>query len=416
MHSAILSASSRHRMTIDARTFEVSRVASNESPPQDLVTNKHDTAVRTTPRRAIGAHKPIVCPSLVSSPGKTHAIACVGAGWATSERHLPALTRDDRVRVVGVVDRHPERAEAAARRFGVSHWGTSLDEDWVDEVECLTIGTPPPAHAQFVSTAIDRGWHCLCEKPFALPASEAGRLVDAARSAGRVLAVVHNFQFSRSGGRLFELIEKGQLGEVEAVYAFQLSNPRRRLPHWYQSLPGGLFLDEAPHLLYLTRRVLSGRLETRSVDARLDGNEIRDLTVTFEHDSIWASLAMSFNASVSEWQFIVVGRDAVAALDVFRDILVVLPNDGRHRAREILRSSTRMALGHVAGVASSGVRLVGKRLLYGNDEIVRRFVDAVEGDRERARWMSGSDGHAIVASIEEILTRAGIDPAPPSAA
>src|SRR6266516_3553251 len=286
MHSAILSASSRHRMTIDARTFEVSRVASNESPPQDLVTNKHDTAVRTTPRRAIGAHKPIVCPSLVSSPGKTHAIACVGAGWATSERHLPALTRDDRVRVVGVVDRHPERAEAAARRFGVSHWGTSLDEDWVDEVECLTIGTPPPAHAQFVSTAIDRGWHCLCEKPFALPASEAGRFVDA-----------------------------------------------------------------APHLLYLTRRVLSGRLETRSVDARLDGNEIRDLTVTFEHDSIWASLAMSFNASVSEWQFIVVGRDAVAALDVFRDILVVLPNDGRHRAREILRSSTRMALGHVAGVA-----------------------------------------------------------------
>src|SRR6266566_4994797 len=390
MHSAILSASSRHRMTIDARTFEVSRVASNESPPQDRVTNKHDTAVRTTPRRAIGAHKPIVCPSLVSSPGKTHAIACVGAGWATSERHLPALTRDDRVRVVGVVDRHPERAEAAARRFGVSHWGTSLDEDWVDEVECLTIGTPPPAHAQFVSTAIDRGWHCLCEKPFALPASEAGRL--------------------------FELIEKGQLGEVEAFYASQLSTPRRRLPHWYQSLPGGLFLDEAPHLLYLTRRVLSGRLETRSVDARLDGNEIRDLTVTFEHDSIWASLAMSFNASVSEWQFIVVGRDAVAALDVFRDILVVLPNDGRHRAREILRSSTRMALGHVAGVASSGVRLVGKRLLYGNDEIVRRFVDAVEGDRERARWMSGSDGHAIVASIEEILTRAGIDPAPPSAA
>jgi hypothetical protein len=75
-----------------------------------------------------------------------------------------------------------------------------------------------------------------------------------------------------------------------------------------------------------------------------------------------------------------------------------------------------MVLGHVAGVASSGVRFVGRRLLYGNDEIVRRFVDAVEGDHERVRWMSGSDGHAIVASIEEILRRVGIDPAPPSAA
>lgn len=339
----------------------------------------------------------------------TYSVACVGAGWATCERHLPALKADDRVRVLGVIDTHPERAEAAARAFGLPHWGTSLDESWLEQIDCLTVGTPPPAHAALIRAAIDRRWHCLCEKPFALPASEGVELVEAARDAGLVLAVVHNFQFSRSGRRLFELVETGRLGTVEAVYAFQLSNPKRRLPTWYQSLPGGLFLDEAPHLLYLTRRVL-GRLEPRSLDARLAGNEIRDLSVTFEHESIWASLSMSFNASVSEWQFMVVGDRAVAALDVFRDILVVLPNDGSHRAREILRTSGRMVAGHVAGVASSGVRLVSKRLLYGNDEVVRRFVDAVEGRPERLRWMSGADGQAVVASIEEILTRAGIDP------
>jgi predicted dehydrogenase len=342
----------------------------------------------------------------------TRAVACVGAGWVTRERHLPALKAEARVRVVGVVDRNRERAEAAARQFEVPHWGTSLDESWADDVECLTIGTPPSAHAQYVATALDRGWHCLCEKPFALPAAEAARLVEAARAAGLVLAVVHNFQFSRSGRRLFESIESGRLGDVEAVYAFQLSNPRRRLPHWYPSLPGGLFLDEVPHLLYLTRRVLGGRLDPRSVDARLAGNEIRDLSATFEHESIWASLSMSFNASVSEWQFVVVGRDAVAALDVFRDILVVLPNDGSHRAREILRSSGRMVLGHVGGVASSGARLVGKKLSYGNDEIVGRFIDAVEGRPERVQWMSGEDGRAVVAGIEDLLRRAGIDPTP----
>jgi hypothetical protein len=99
-------------------------------------------------------------------------------------------------------------------------------------------------------------------------------------------------------------------------------------------------------------------------------------------------------------------------LDVFRDILVVLPNDGSHRAREILRSSGRMVAGHLSGVVSSGVRLVGNRLRYGNDEVVRRFVDAVEGHPERLRWMSGEDGHAVVVSIEEILMRAGIDPVP----
>lgn len=337
----------------------------------------------------------------------TVTVACLGAGWVTCQRHLPALKTDSRVRVAGVVDVHSDRAERAARASGLPHWGTSLDDPWLNEVDALTVGTPPPEHARIVRTAVERGWHCLCEKPFALPAAEAAALVEAAAEAGLVLAVVHNFQFSRAGERLFALLDTGKLGAVEAVYAFQLSNPKRRLPHWYASLPGGLFLDEAPHLLYLTRRVL-GKLEPRTVDARLAGNEIRDLAVTFEHDSIWASLAMSFNAAVSEWQFVVVGERAVAALDVFRDLLVVLPNDGSHRARDILRTSGRLVGGHVAGFASSGLQLVRRRLQYGNDEVVRRFVDAIEGRPDRLQWITGADGQAVVACIEEILGRTGI--------
>ena len=40
-------------------------------------------------------------------------VTCVGAGWATRERHLPALAADPRVRVLGVIDPHPERAAAS---------------------------------------------------------------------------------------------------------------------------------------------------------------------------------------------------------------------------------------------------------------------------------------------------------------
>ena len=243
----------------------------------------------------------------------------------------------------------------------------------------------------------------------------AAELVEEARQSGIVLGVFHNFQFSQSGTKLFEVVESGRLGEIEAVYAFQLSNPKRRLPTWYRSLPGGLFLDESPHLLYLMRRVL-GSLQPRTVDARLAGREIRDLAVTFEHESIWASLSMSFNASVSEWQFLVVGSRAVAALDLFRDLLVTVPNDESHRAREILRSSAAIVGGHLAGVASSGTRLLGRRLTYGNDEVVRRFVDATEGAAHRLQWLSGEDGCAVVACIEDVLRRAGVDPAVPAAA
>jgi predicted dehydrogenase len=341
----------------------------------------------------------------------TVAVVCVGAGWVTRHRHLPALGTDSRVQVLGVVDVHRERAEALALSSGLPHWGSSLDEAWLEHADAVMVGTPPLEHADVVASAVARGLHCLCEKPLALPAHAAAQVMDTAERESAVLAVVHNFQFSQAGARLFALVEGGHLGAISALYGFQLSNPRRRLPSWHNELPGGLFLDEAPHLLYLMRRLL-GRLEPRTVDGRLDGAAIRDLSTTFEHDSIWASLTMSFEAPISEWQLVVVAERGVAALDVFRDILIVLPNDGAHRARDILRSSARMLGGHVVGIASSGARLVSRRLLYGNDEVVHRFVDAVEGRVDRLRWIGAEDGLAVVECMEAITEALGVQPLP----
>lgn len=340
----------------------------------------------------------------------TVSVVCIGAGWATGERHLPALKHDQRVRVVGIIDTHLDRAKALARRFDVPNTGTSLDAPWLAHADCVTIGAPPYQHGDLVEQALEQGLHCLCEKPFVLPSQRAADLAAVARDKRLVLAVVHNFQFARSGRRLFELVEGGKLGEIGAVYGVQLSNKRRRLPNWHRDLPGGLFVDEAPHLLYLIRRLL-GTLEPRAVDARLDGNEVRDLVATFQHDSIWALLSMNFDSSVSEWQFVVVGSEAVAALDVFRDLLIVVRNDRSHRALDVLRSSAALVGGHVAGFAASGTRMAGRRLSYGNDEVVHRFVDAVEGRSDRIDWMTGEDGCAVVTCLEVLLERTGLAPA-----
>jgi len=333
-------------------------------------------------------------------------VVCVGAGWVTRTRHVPALAADPRVEILGIVDPSAGRAAEAAAAAGLRHSGTSLDESWVAAADAVTIGTPPLAHAPLLDAALERGLHCLCEKPLALPSDAAAASVERARGAGLVLGVVHNFQYSRSGRRLFELVETGALGRIEAVHGFQLSNPRRRLPEWHHELRGGLFTDESPHLLYLLRRVL-GELRPRTVDARLDGHEVEHLVATFEHPEIWATLSMGFRSSISEWQLLVVGDRSVAALDVFRDVLVVLPNDGAHRGREILRTSGALIGRHVAGVVGSGVRLVTRRLAYGNDVVVSRFVDAVEGRPERLAHLRGEDGLAVVRCLEELLDRAG---------
>jgi predicted dehydrogenase len=334
-------------------------------------------------------------------------VVCVGAGWVTEERHLPALRHDPRVRVLGVVDVHPERARALARRARLPAWGVSLAEPWAASARALTVGVPPFEHAPVIRAGLARSLHCLSEKPLALPAAVAAALAADARAAGVVLAVVHNFQFADGAARLFRLLDGGRLGPVRSVFGFQLSNPGRRLPSWYRALPGGLFLDESPHLLYLFRRVL-GRIAPRAVDGSVAGGAVRSVVATFEHESVWAVLSMTFDASVSEWHFVVVGDRRIAVFDLFRDVLVVLPNDGTHRGAEVLRTTAALVGGHLGGVVASGTKRLAGRLHYGHREVVRRFLDAIEGHPDRLSGIAADDGVAVAVAIEALCRRLGV--------
>src|SRR5689334_9052886 len=102
-------------------------------------------------------------------------VAAVGLGWVTLNRHLPWLRRDRRVRVVGLVDRRAERVEAAARRFGIGRTAVATGPDgvpWLDEVDAVTIGTPPRTHAALSGAFLAAGKHVLQEKPMAMSPDE----------------------------------------------------------------------------------------------------------------------------------------------------------------------------------------------------------------------------------------------------
>ena len=76
--------------------------------------------------------------------------------------------------------------------------------------------------------ALQLGKHVLTEKPFAMTVAEGEELVALSESAGRVLAIVHNFQFAPSTRRRIDDIDSGALGTVRGVIAQQYGNPARR--------------------------------------------------------------------------------------------------------------------------------------------------------------------------------------------
>lgn len=340
------------------------------------------------------------------------AVAAIGLGWVTTNRHIPWLLRDGRVELVGVVDPHPERVEAAARRHRISRTAVTRDPDdvsWLDEVDAVTIGTPPRTHAALAHSYLASGKHVLVEKPFAMSPEEAENLARMGPRAGRVLAVVHNFQFSRTIRRLQRLIDDGFIGAVRSIWATHLSNPRRRLPSWYEELPLGLFYDESPHIFYVVRSV--SPVEPVPVRAAVlpsrDGRPTpHQIDLAMLAGDVPINISIDFEAPVSEWHVAVMGSRCMAVADLFRDVLVVVGNDGRHRGREILRTTWSALRTHVGGVATSGALLVSRRLSYGNDEVIRRFVNAcLTGSAMDAitpadgRWVTDVQ-HWVVAASE----------------
>src|SRR5919204_1484204 len=245
---------------------------------------------------------------MARAPGQRIPVACFGAGWVTTHRHIPTMRRHGGFDVVCLADRREERAREAAARVKVPHYerAEGVGELGVrDRIEAVTCGTAPFAHHRVIRSALEAGKHVLTEKPFTMTVDEGEELAALARERELVLAVVHNFQFAPSVKRLRRWMESGRLGQVRAVWATQLSNPARRLPTWFDELPGGLFYDESPHLIYMARALAGGELERVSVTVHSSTrgllNTPAQIDAQMRAGEVPVSIQMNFEAPVSEW-------------------------------------------------------------------------------------------------------------------
>lgn len=335
-------------------------------------------------------------------------VGVVGAGWVAGARYVPVLRRLSEIDVVGIADRHPDRANTLAQTCNARAFGT-VGELLDAGLDAAFICTSPFSHADLARSAISRGIHVLTEKPMAMNPVECREMVAAAKAAGVKLGVSHNFLFSRSMQRALLLLREGALGELEYVTAFQASSPLRRLPHWYPQLPGGLFFDESPHMLYLMEAFMEGLEldDLRATKGSSNGpsEELERLDARFvDSRGATGNLTMLFQAPVSEWLVVAVGTRAVVTVDVFRDIAVMIPSDGPHRPSDILRTSRRAVLGHLRGVVSSGLRYAIGRQFWGHDVLIRSFLAAVRDGHQPS--VTGEDGTRIVDIMNQILDMA----------
>ncbi len=336
-------------------------------------------------------------------------VAAVGLGWVTRNRHIPWLQRCPAVDLVGVVDPTPAKVRDAMTHFHLRRGAAATgpaDIEWLNEVDAVTIGTPPQTHHALATAYLMAGKHVLVEKPMALSPREATDLIRTAERVQKILAVVHNFQFASATKRLMALLRAGKLGELRGLAGIQLSNPCRRLPAWYEELPLGLFFDESPHLFYLVRSVLGEEpalLRAHVLPSRTGSRTPGLVDMLLTSGKIPVQITMNFDAPVSEWHLVVLGSQRLAVVDIFRDVLVVARNDGHHLGPQILRTSADVLMSHLAGVVRSGSRLLAGHLSYGNDTVIARFAEACRTGLP-PQGISAQDGLRVVEMQHQVLT------------
>lgn len=329
-------------------------------------------------------------------------VAVIGAGWVAMNRYLPVLSRLDNVRIAAVADRNPDRAKRAADEYDARAY-TDAESVIASEPDVLFVCTSPFSHSSIAIDAMRHGVNVLVEKPMALNVAQARDMVRTAEKADVQLGVSHNLLYSRSVRSALGRIRSGAVGEVQHVLAVQSSSSARRLPNWYPDLPGGLFFDEAPHMIYLLDEFV-GQLTLDHAWSRrfAESSSFAAMGALFAGpNSIRAELTMMFDAPVSEWLLSLFCEDGVVVVDLFRDIEFLIPSDGGHRPREILRTSIAVMAGHGLGIVNTGVRYLAGRQFWGHDVIIRDFIDSVLQKRSPA--VTGQDGMRAVSLMFKIL-------------
>jgi predicted dehydrogenase len=154
----------------------------------------------------------------------------VGAGLVAGFWMEPLRRRTD---VVALVEVDAERTGAALARFGLDCPGfTSLDAALAAaDADVVVNLTPPEWHRRVSETALAAGCHVLSEKPMAPTYEDARATVEAARRAGRTLAVMQNRRYQPAIRRLREGLLSGAIGQPMAFCADMFMAPRHAAGH-----------------------------------------------------------------------------------------------------------------------------------------------------------------------------------------
>jgi len=182
---------------------------------------------------------------------------------------VPGMRKAKRCTIVAIASREAGRAEAVGLELGIPHAHASYEALLADpEVDAVYIPLPNHLHAEWSIAAARAGKHVLCEKPLALTADDAQRMIDVADAEGVTLMEAFMYRLHPSWQAVAELVASDEIGRLVSVQSwFSYFNDDATNIRNIREVGGGALFDIGCYSVNLSRLLFDA--EPRHVSAAL---------------------------------------------------------------------------------------------------------------------------------------------------
>jgi len=182
---------------------------------------------------------------------------------------VPGMRKARRCDIVAIASREAGRAETVAAELDIPRAHASYEALLADpEVDAVYIPLPNHLHAQWSIAAVRAGKHVMCEKPLALTADDAQRMIDVASAEGVTLMEAFMYRLHPSWQAVAELVASGEIGRLVSVQSwFSYFNDDATNIRNIREVGGGALFDIGCYSVNLSRLLFDA--EPRHVSAAL---------------------------------------------------------------------------------------------------------------------------------------------------
>jgi D-galactose 1-dehydrogenase len=199
-------------------------------------------------------------------PLKSYDIGIIGIGKITQDQHLPAIAKNSRFRLAGLV------SQRGLQQPGVPTFRTPAElYAALPNLDAVAICTPPSVRYGFAREALDAGKHVLLEKPPAPTMAEMNDLTAHAAALGKVIFATWHLQYNAA----VDEARKRLLGRTIRSLAIEWKEDVR---HWHPNQDWiweagnfGIF-DPGVNALSLLTKIMPGPSFVRSAELVFPAN------------------------------------------------------------------------------------------------------------------------------------------------